>query len=78
MIEIVNDNNPYPVILGIDWANNMNKVINLKKRKIIFEEKSLHVIVLLDPAEGAQYTEPLHDDDSDDDLDCIYKITAWE
>ena len=30
---------------------------------------------MLDPAEGARYTEPVYDDDSDDDLDCIYKIT---
>lgn len=54
----------------------MNRVINLKKRKMIFEKKSLRIIVPLDPAEGARYTELVHDDDSDDDLDCIYKITA--
>jgi len=30
-IEIVDDNNPYPVLLGIDWATDMNGVINLKK-----------------------------------------------
>jgi len=54
----------------------MNGDINLKKRKMIFEKKSLRVIVPLDPAKGAQYTEPVRDDDSDDDLDCIYKITT--
>jgi len=54
----------------------MNGVINVKKCKIIFEKKSLHVVVPLDLAKGVQYTEPVHDDDSDDDLDCIYKITA--
>ena len=43
---------------------------------MIFEKRSLHVVVLLDPAEGARYTEPVHDDDNDDDLDCIDKITA--
>ena len=32
VIEIVDDSNPYPVLLGIDWANNMNGVINLKER----------------------------------------------
>jgi len=31
VIEIVDDNNPYPVLLGIDWATDMNRVINLKK-----------------------------------------------
>ena len=31
VIEIVDDNNPYPTLLGIDWAIDMNWVINLKK-----------------------------------------------
>ena len=31
VIEIVDDNNPYPPLLGIDWATDMNGVINLKK-----------------------------------------------
>lgn len=31
VIEIVDDRNPYPALLGIDWATNMNGVINLKK-----------------------------------------------
>ena len=31
VIEIVDDNNPYPTLLGIDWAIDMNGVINLKK-----------------------------------------------
>ena len=39
MIEIVDDRNPYPVLLGIDWATDMNGVINLKERKMIFEKK---------------------------------------
>ena len=78
VIEIVYDNNPYPVLLGIDWATDMNGVINLKKHKIIFEKNSLHVVVLFDPAEGPRYMEPVHDYESNDDLDCIYKIIARE
>lgn len=31
--EIIDDNNPYPMFLGIDWATNMNGVINQKKRR---------------------------------------------
>ena len=53
VIEIVDDNNPYPVLLGIDWAIDMNRVINPKKHKMIFEKKSLCVVVPLDQAEGA-------------------------
>jgi len=75
VIDIVDDSNPYPTLLGIDWGTNMNGVINLKKHKMIFEKKSLCVVVPLDPAEGARYTEPVHDDERNNDLDCIYKIT---
>lgn len=70
MIEIIDDSNPYPALLGIDWATDMNGVIDLKK--------SLHVIVPLDPTKGSRYMEPVHDYESDDDLDCIYKITLQD
>ena len=61
VIEIVDDNNPYPALLGIDWVTDMNRMINLKKRKMIFEKKSLHVVIPLDPVEGLHYIEPVHD-----------------
>ena len=78
VIEFVDDRNPYPALLGIDWATNMNGVIKLKKWNMIFENKSLCVIVPLDPTEGSRYTEPVCDYESDDDLDCIYKILMWD
>jgi len=79
VIEIVDNSNPYPVILGIDYAINMNGVINLKKRRMSFERISLWVIVLLDPVEGVHYTEPTRDyEGSDDELDQIYKITTLD
>jgi len=56
----------------------MNEVINLKKRKMIFEKKSLRIVVPMDPAEGACYMEPVNDKDSDNELDCIYQITAQD
>ena len=76
VIEIVDDSNPYPALLGIDWATNMNGVINLKKWKIIFDKKSLRIVIPLDPTEGAHYAEPVHDQRSDDDLEYIYKTTT--
>jgi len=76
VIEILDDNNPYPTLLGINWATDMNGVINLKKRKMIFEKKVLCVIVTLDPIEELHYIDPVCDYESDDDLDCIYKITT--
>jgi len=54
----------------------MNGIINLKKQKMIFEKKSLHILVPLDPVEGSSYTEPVCDYESDDNLDYIYKIIA--
>ncbi len=76
VIEIVDD--PYPALLGIDWAIDMNGLINLKKHRMIFKKKSLRVVVPLDLVEGSRYTKPVRDDESDDDLDYIYKITTWE
>jgi len=43
---------------------------------MIFEKKSLRVIVPLDIAKGSCYMEPVHNYESDDDLDYIYKIIA--
>jgi len=63
--------------IGIDWATDMNGVINLKKRKMIFEKNSLRIVVLLDPTKGSRYTELVRNYKSDDDVDCIYKITTW-
>ena len=40
---------------------------------MIFEKKSLRVIVPLDPTEGSHNNEPVHDYESDDDLDCIMR-----
>lgn len=56
----------------------MNGVISINKRKMIFEKKSLQVVVPLDLIEGSCYTEPMRDYNSDDDLDYIYKITTCE
>ena len=78
VIEIIDDKNPYLALLGINWATHMNVVINLKKRKMIFEKKSLRVVVPLDPVEGSSYTEPVRNDSSNHELDSIYKITARE
>ena len=74
VIEIVDDNNLYLALLGIDWAIDMNGVINLKKQTVSFERKSLCMVIPLDPVEGPLYTEPARDyEESDDDLDQIYK-----
>jgi hypothetical protein len=45
LIEIVDDNFPYPMLLGIDWAFNNSTVPDLNKRQMTFERdgiRSLH------------------------------------
>lgn len=76
VIKIIDDRNPYPLLLGIDWAIDVNGVINLKKQTIPFKRKSLYILVPLYPAKGPCYIDPVHDhEDCYDDLDQIYKIT---
>ena len=44
-IEIIDDSNPYPALLGIEWAIDNAAVINLKKRQMTFEGQYLRVTV---------------------------------
>lgn len=46
------------------------------KCNMTFEKKSLCVVIPLDLVEGSHYIEPVRNYESDDDLDCIYKITV--
>lgn len=74
VIEIVDDSNLYPMLLGIDWSFHMDVVINLKNHRMEFERKELMVIVPLDLTEGKRYTKPVCNYEEEDDLDQIYKI----
>lgn len=69
VIEIVDDNNPYPALLGIDWAIDMNGVINLNKKMMSFEMKLLCVVVPLEPAKAPCYIDSIHDYETNDGLD---------
>ena len=77
VIEIIDDSNPYPALLGIEWAIENSAVINLKSRHMTFEGEGLRVIVPLDPSQGERYTEPVRDE-YQDVLDHIYNIIAKE
>jgi hypothetical protein len=76
LIEIVDDNYPYPSLLGIDWAFNNSTIVDLKKRRMMFEGYGLRVIAPLDPDEGPRYTEPIREDGRTCELENIYKLTA--
>jgi hypothetical protein len=52
VIEIVDDNFPYPALLGIDWAFNKSTVVDLKKIHMNFEGDGLRVITPLDKDKG--------------------------
>lgn len=76
VIETMDEKNPYPPTLTIDWAIDMKWIINLKSRRMKFKKKSLHVVVLLDPVQRERYTKPVHDEGSDCKLDFFYQITT--
>jgi hypothetical protein len=52
VIEIVDDNCPYPALLGIDWHFNNSTLVDIKKRQMNFERDGLRFIAALDPDEG--------------------------
>jgi hypothetical protein len=58
VIEIVDDSQPYPTLMGLEWAFENQAIINPKRREIIFEVGDLKVTTLLDPTEGNRYIEP--------------------
>jgi hypothetical protein len=75
VIEIMDDIDPYPTLLGIDWALDNNVVLNLKKRQISFETDTVCIIASFDPNEGDGYKEPVDEDASSFVIENIYKIT---
>jgi hypothetical protein len=57
VIEIMDNNQPYPTLLELDWSFNNKTIINLKKREMIFEGGGLKVTVPLDPIQVRRYVE---------------------
>ena len=45
---------------------------------MIFKKMSLHIVISLDPAEGACYTEAARNEDSDNELECIYQVITQD
>ena len=62
VINIVDDTNPYPTLLGIDWAIENQTIINFKKMILSFEDNEMRVVSLIDPSEGQRYVEPTYND----------------
>jgi hypothetical protein len=54
----VDGSKPYPTLLGLDWDFDNQTIIDLEKRKMIFEVEDSKVTMPLDPTEGRRYVEP--------------------
>ena len=50
VIEIFDDSNPFPKLVGIDWDFENLIVINLNKKQMTFERHNLRIIMPLDPS----------------------------
>jgi hypothetical protein len=75
VIEIMDESNPYPTLLGIDQAFDNNAMLNLKKRHMSFEIETLHVGMPMDTYEGNRYNEPMDEDAWTSIIENIYHIT---
>ena len=78
VIEIIDDSNPFPVLLGIDWDFDNLAVINLKKKQMAFEGHNIRIITPLDPLMGPHYTEPIRDKEEAKEIDDLYKMTTTQ
>ena len=78
VINIVDDTNPYPALLGIDWAINNQTIINFKKKILSFEDNEMRVVSPIDPLEGQRFVEPVYNEGQSDYLNQIYNVTAMQ
>ena len=76
VINIVDDMNPYPALLGIYWDIDNQTIINFKKRILSFEDEEMRVVSPIDPLEGPRYIEPVYNEGQGDYLDQIYNVIA--
>jgi hypothetical protein len=71
-IDIMDDSQPYLVLMGIEWAFENQMIINLKKREMIFEVGDLKVTAPLDLKKGKRYIEPA----KGNKIDNLYNMTT--
>ena len=78
VINIVDDTNTYPTLLGIDWTINNYTIINFKKRILSFEDEEMRVVSPIDPLKGQRYVEHVYNEGHGDYLEQIYNVTAMQ
>ena len=76
VIDIMGDKEPYPMLLGIDWAYDNYAIIDLKKETMTFEAEGIKVVQPLDPYVGPRYTEQTDNNMEEEDLDQLYIVTT--
>jgi hypothetical protein len=76
VFEIMGDKDPYPALLGIDWAYDNYVFIDLKRDTMKFEEDEIKVVQPLDPYVGPRYTDPMDKNMEGEDLDMVYVVIA--
>lgn len=76
VIEIIDDNTPYPALLRIDWSFENQAIINLKMKTMSFEGNGIRVIGLLDPTLGPGYTKLITTEEEAHNIDVVYQLTT--
>jgi len=51
-------------------------MVDLKKRRMMFEGDEIRFIAPLDPDEGRRYTKPIREEEHAYELENIYKLTS--
>ena len=62
VINIADDTNIYPALLGIDWAIDNQTIINFEKMMLSFEDNEMRVVFPIDPLEEQSYVDPIYND----------------
>ena len=77
-INIFDDTNSYPTLLGIDWALDNHTIINFKKIILSFKDDEMRVVSPIDPLEGQIYVDHVYNEGQGDYLDQIYNVTTLQ
>jgi hypothetical protein len=56
VIEIINEKDIYPTLLGFKWANDNEAIINLKREEMSFKENGTRVIQPIELINRERYT----------------------
>jgi hypothetical protein len=70
------EKDPYPTLLGIDWAYENFSIIDLKKEIMYFELDGMKVTQPLDPYQGPRYIDLVEGNMEEDALDHLYTLTT--